>query len=245
MAGTGGPEEPDVIARTFVLLVGADSLESFLGELAGLAADEVDRELSCGISIRLADRPMSVASSDALAEELDDAQYSAGEGPGLDAIDTRRPVEMPDIDAGERWPIWRARARANGVRKAFAVPLTAVDTTLGALNTYSTSPEPFTEADRDAAEKFADKAAHALAVATRLSESAEVARVLETALTARGTIDQATGILMARERCTPDEALELLKTSAQRQGVRVLDIAENLVTDAAAPPGNPGPDSAG
>lgn len=240
MAGTDDSEDANVVARTFVLLVGADSLESFLGELAGLAADEVDRELSCGITIRLADRPMSVASSDPLAERLDDAQYGAAEGPGIDAIATGRPVEMPDIDAGEQWPTWRARARDNGVRKALAVPLTAGDTTLGALNTYSTSPEPFTEADREAAGRFAAKAAHALAVATRLSENTEVARHLETALTARGTIDQATGILMAREHCSPGQALELLKTAAQRQGVSVLDIAEDLVRDTAA---RPGPDA--
>lgn len=244
MSGAGDSEDANVVARTFVLLVGADSLDAFLGELAGLAADEVDRELSCGITIRLADRPMSVASSDPLAEQLDDVQYGAGEGPGVDAIATGRPVEMPDIDAGDRWPTWRARARDNGVRKALAVPLTAGDTTLGALNTYSTSPVPFTAADRDAAEKFAAKAAHALAVATRLSESTEVAHHLETALTARGTIDQATGILMARERCTSDEALDLLRTSAQRHGVSVLDIAEKLVRDTARP-GHAGPDSTG
>ena len=243
MSGTENPEDSNVVARIFVLLVGADSLESFLGELAGLAADEVDRGLSCGITVRLADRPMNVASSDALAERLDELQHSAGAGPGLDAIATGRPVEVHDLNADDQWPTWRARARDNGVRKALAVPLTAGDTTLGALNTYSTSPEPFTEADRDAAERFATKAARALAVAARLSENTGIARHLEATLTARGIVDQATGIVMAREHCTADEALVRIKTIAQQHGVSVPDIAEDLVRNAAGSEG-PGPDSA-
>ena len=235
------PEEQNVVARIYVLLTGADSMESFLDELTGLAADEVDRGLSCGITIRLADRPMNVASSDRLAERLDEVQYSAGDGPGLDAIATGQPVEVHDLDVGERWPAWSARARENGVRKALAVPLTAGDITLGALNTYSTSSEPFTDADRAATTKFATKAARALAVAARLSERTEVARHLEAVLNARGTVDQATGILMAREHCTADEALVLLKTAAQRHGTSVLDIAEDLVRKTIGSP-DPGSD---
>lgn len=242
MPDTAGHEDPTVVARMYVLLAGVDSLKAFLDELAGLAADEVDRGLSCGIAIRLADGPMSVASSDDLAERLDEVQYSAGEGPGLDAISTGRPVEVHDLDMGEQWSAWRARGRENGVRKSLSVPLTAGDTTLGALNTYSTSAVPFTDADREATARFATKAARALAVAARLSEHTELASHLEASLQARGVVDRATGILMAREHCTADEAAVLLETLAQRRGVSVLDVAEDLVGKAARPRDS-GPDS--
>lgn len=238
------PNDPKVVARIYVLLAGADSLEAFLDELAGLAADEVDRGLSCGITIRLADHPMNVASSDDLAERLDEVQYDADDGPGLDAIATGRSVEVPDLDAVEQWPAWCARARDNGVRKAFAVPLTAGDSTLGALSTYSTSAVPFTDDDLEATARFAAKAARALAVAARLSEHSELGPHLEATLRSRSTIDRAAGILMAREHCTVDEAMARLKTAAQRQGVGVLDVAEDI-TRSTVGPGNPGPHSAG
>lgn len=220
--------------------------DEWAGELEQLqyTVGEGPRGLSCGITIRLADRPMNVASSDHLAEQLDEVQYRVGDGPGLDAIATGQPVEVHDLDADERWPAWRARAGDNGVRKALSVPLTAGDITLGALNTYSTSSEPFTDADRRATTKFATKAARALAVAARLSERTDVARHLEVVLNARGTVDQATGILMAREHCTADEALVLLKTSAQRNGTSVLDVAEDLVKKT-VDSGDPGSDPAG
>jgi GAF domain-containing protein len=235
MADTEGPEDPAVVARMYVLLAGANSLEAFLDELAGLAADEVDRGLSCGVAVRLTDRPMSVASSDDLAERLDEVQYSAGEGPAVDAISTGQPVEVHDLDVGEQWSAWRARGRDNGVRKSLSVPLTAGDTTLGALNTYSTSAEPFTDADREATERFATRAARALAVATRLSEHTELASHLEAELKARGVVDQATGVLMAREHCTADEAAVRLKTSAHERGVTVLDVAEDIVRSVVRP----------
>lgn len=241
MTDTAGPDDPAVAARLYVLLAGVDSLEAFLDELAGLAADEVDRGLSCGISVWLADGPMSVASSDNLAEQLDEVQYSAGDGPSLDAIATGQLVEVHDLDEGERWSAWRARGRDNGVRKSLFVPLTAGDTTLGALNTYSTSAEPFTDADREATTRFATKAARVLAVATRLSEHAELASHLEGTLKARGLIDRATGILMAQQHCSADEAEVLLKTSAQRHGVSVLDAAADIVRKTIRPR-SPGPD---
>lgn len=243
MTDTAGPaEDPTVVARMYVLLAGVDSLEAFLDELAGLAADEVDRGLSCGITMRLADRPTSVASSDDLAHRLDEVQFSIGEGPGLTAISTGHPVEVHDLGVGEQWPAWRARAGADGVRKCLSVPLTAGDTTLGALSTYSTSAEPFTDADREATAEFATKAARALAVAARLSEHTDLADHLEAALKARGVIDQATGILMAREHCTADEATALLKTLAQQRHASVLDTAEDIVRDPTRPR-DPGSDA--
>lgn len=229
-------DEATLVARLYVLLAGVDSLEAFLAELAGLAADEVDRGLSCGLTVRLAGRPVVVASSDDLAEQLDQAQYSAGEGPGLDAMAAGESVEVQNLASGSQWPQWRARGSALGVRKSLSMPLVAGDTTLGVLNTYSTSDERFTEADRAATGKFAAQAAGALAVAAHLSEQVEFATHLDSALRSHAVIDQATGFVMATEHCAPDEALARLRSTAQRRGIRLLDLAHDTIEQATFPP---------
>lgn len=52
---------------------------------------------------------------------------------------------------------------------------------------------------------------------------------LRAALESRPVIEQAKGVLMARERCTPEEAFEALRRASQRENRRVRDLARDLV----------------
>jgi AmiR/NasT family two-component response regulator len=45
-------------------------------------------------------------------------------------------------------------------------------------------------------------------------------------------IEQAKGLLMGSERCTPDEAFDILRRASQRRNVKLRDIAEQLVARA-------------
>ncbi|MQA77339.1 MAG: hypothetical protein GEV10_02470 [Streptosporangiales bacterium] len=100
---------PDAAARRarmrplYDLLVGVESVQEFLGDLARLASDEIDRELSCGLTVRIEGGPMTIASSDDFAARLDGVQHTAGEGPCLEAMATGHPVEVPDVARCERW----------------------------------------------------------------------------------------------------------------------------------------------
>ena len=55
---------------------------------------------------------------------------------------------------------------------------------------------------------------------------------LQRALKSRATIDQAKGIVMAVERCTPDEAFEALVRMSQHSNVPLRDVAAALVCSA-------------
>jgi AmiR/NasT family two-component response regulator len=57
----------------------------------------------------------------------------------------------------------------------------------------------------------------------------ERSRNLLFALESRGTIDQAKGILMAREGITADQAFDVLCRASQRSNRKVHDIAEEIV----------------
>jgi len=60
------------------------------------------------------------------------------------------------------------------------------------------------------AENFADNASGALSLAIRLASHAALIEQLRSSLASRGVIDQAIGIIMARERCAQDRAFAIL-----------------------------------
>jgi hypothetical protein len=53
-------------------------------------------------------------------------------------------------------------------------------------------------------------------------------------------IEQAKGILMAQERCGPDEAFELLRRASQRANLKVHVLAAQIVAQVASPPAKAG-----
>lgn len=225
-----------LVVELYRLLVGTESLDELLEELARLAADEIDRELSCGLTARTDGKPVTVASSDQLAEELDRVQHSTGVGPGQDAMETGEPVEVTDLDDAGKWEEWQRKARSLGLEKALSMPLRMNERVLGVLNLYSVSAVDFTESDREAADRFADQAAGALAVGVRIAEQAELATHLATALESRAVIDQAKGIIMAREGCSADEAFVLLRKTSQRRNTKLRTVAQEIIGRSAAQP---------
>ena len=53
---------------------------------------------------------------------------------------------------------------------------------------------------------------------------------LQNALASRAVIDQALGIIMGQNRCTADEAFDLLRTISQNRNIKLRDIAAELIT---------------
>jgi hypothetical protein len=67
----------------------------------------------------------TVAATDGSALELEELQFSLGEGPCVDASQSGRPVLQPDLGrtARQRWPVSSAGAEAAGMAAVFAFPL--------------------------------------------------------------------------------------------------------------------------
>ena len=64
------------IAELKGVLLGTGSVDDFLLGLAVLAARELGGDLSCGIILQPRGRPLTVASSDVTAAQVDEVQYS-------------------------------------------------------------------------------------------------------------------------------------------------------------------------
>ncbi|MFE5395820.1 GAF and ANTAR domain-containing protein [Streptomyces sp. NPDC056568] len=221
-------EIPDTLDQAIARSQGLDPL---LRDLTDRAVAHVPGADACSVTVRRADRLMTLAGSSGLPSGLDLRQYENGSGPCVDAAETGETQYSPDLAAETRWPTYTEYALATGVRCALALPLPVRGETGAALNLYGREPESLAEG-REAARTFAVRAADAVNEALRLERQQASAADVRTALLSRSVIDQAVGILMARERIDAHHALERLRRASQHTNVKLRDLCDELVARA-------------
>lgn len=226
---TGEGTLPD-FAELQNALLGMDSVEQFLLELAVQAARLVTSGLSCGMTMGPKGRPVTVACSDPEAARVDEVQYELGDGPCLHAMRDGHLVRIDDTTGQDRWPRFEKLAASHGIRSCLALPLVADGRSVGALNLYARSAAAFGSAEVLRAQNFAHNASGAVAVALRLASYADLTTQLRSSLASRTVIDQALGVIMAQERCTQARAFAILRAASQNTNVKLRDIAGAIVT---------------
>lgn len=134
-----GPGVPELVS----LLMTTRSVQDFLGELATAAGRALNA--SCGITMRRDGQPMTVASSDALANQVDEVQYGTGQGPCLQSLATGQVVAVPDLASERRWGGYPPHALAYGIASSLSLPMSSEGQTIAALNLYSRTAHAFDE----------------------------------------------------------------------------------------------------
>jgi AmiR/NasT family two-component response regulator len=112
------------------------------------------------------------------------------------------------------------------------VTLPLQEAVLGALNIYSTHPRSFDPDTIELARTFAGYAA----VAHLYQATATLADQMRRAMETRAVIEQAEGIIIAQQHCTPEHAFELLTRLSQATHRKLRDCATGVVTTAAKNP---------
>lgn len=223
------------------LLLTTPAVETFLGEVAELAAGLVDPVASVGITVRYGGEFLTVASSDARAALVDEEQYLEGQGPCLEALRTGVVVEINDQHTDPRMEGFGARAREFGVFSTLSLPLIVEERSMGALNLYSSERvNAFGDEVRQEALAFAQRTSVALTLTIRQDALVRESRQLEQALASRTLIDQAIGILMAEQRCDAHTAFDLLRRTSQSRNRRLRQVAEELIARVSGGPPTPG-----
>jgi hypothetical protein len=110
---------------------------------------------------------------------------------------------------------------------------------MGGYNFYSTGPDAFAQDTRHL-ETFAANAAGAIAVAVKLANQIQMSDDLHGALASRAVIDQATGIIMAQQRCSAAAAFDILRRASQNRNVKLRDLATEIVSTVGGEPPEPG-----
>ncbi|WP_432080119.1 GAF and ANTAR domain-containing protein [Streptomyces sp. WAC 04229] len=225
-------EIPDTLDRAMARSQGLDTL---LRDVTDRAVAQVPGAAACSITVRRSDRLMTLAGSAGLPSGLDLRQYENGSGPCVDAAETESPRYAADLATETRWPAYTQYALATGVRCVLALPLAVEGETGAALNLYGLEPDSLADG-RDAARAFAERAAAAVNEALRIERQQASAADVRTALLSRSVIDQAVGMIMARERIDAHRAMERLRRASQHRNVKLRDLCGELVARASGAP---------
>lgn len=213
-------------------MLNSADVEAFLSELARVSAlslSEPDDEILCGITLLRQRKAATVASSSAAAQAMDEVQYGFGDGPCITASREQKTVYIPDLDTDERWPQCAAMVREHGMRSILAVPFELDGDTRAAMNFYSHRPNRFDDRARALASAFVTQTTMALQLAVRFAQFSDTADDLKATLETRTGIDVAIGIIMAQNRCSQDEAFELLKAASSARNVKLHTVAAGIV----------------
>jgi GAF domain-containing protein len=204
-------------------------LSEILGDITRIARRAVPGAEATSITLVRDDRGFTAAHDGQLALDADELQYQRGYGPCLDAGRTGLSMFVRDMRTESRWPDYAAAVVPKGVVSSLSVPLPFQGATIGALNTYATKVDAFDADSLRHGEEVASCIAVAVANAESYAASAELAHQMQEAMASRSVIDMAKGMLIAQNRCTPDEAFTILSRASQRSNRKLRDIAAAMV----------------
>ena len=172
-----------------------------------------------------------VHSTNSVAQALDELQFVLGEGPCLDAFETREAVLVPDLageTARQRWPGFAGEAIETGVRAAFAFPLQAGPIRFGVLELYRSTPGDLDDAALTSALMMVEHAVHVVLsdMTTELVSAAATGRPRESE---RADIHRATGMIAAQLSISIPEALSRLRAASFAAQRPLLEIARDVL----------------
>jgi len=214
--------------------------ESTIGEtlerVSELCEQAIPAARFTGLTLMVDGRPRTAVFTDKTSPEIDQTQYDTGEGPCLDAFRHNQVYRIDSTLADGPWPAFRSAAAAAGILSTLSMPLATEHASIGALNLYSSRVKGFTAEDEHTAAQFASHATVVLANSDAYWEARELSERLDEAMRSRAIIEQAKGILMGAQRCTADEAFEILVHASQRENTKLRDIARRMVETASHQP---------
>ncbi|MFF0341077.1 GAF and ANTAR domain-containing protein [Kribbella sp. NPDC004875] len=170
--------------------------------------------------------------SGAEAGELDDLQFTLGEGPSGDAVLIRAPVLESDLGgagAGRRWPVFAAAAADRGVGAVFAFPVGAGAARVGVLSIYRHERGPLPADLLQDALVYAD-ALLVLILDGRTGIGTDADEMIGAAFTARrAEVHQATGVIAAQQGIGVTDALARLRAYAYSSGMSLQAVAGEVM----------------
>jgi GAF domain-containing protein len=207
-------------------------LESLLTRVATYAVQAIPGADGAGLTLLEQDRPDTIVATAPFVSEIDDIQYSLGQGPCIQAAADGRPVLSGSLGGDARWPRFGGRVARMGVHSVVSLPLVAPDGVVGAMNVYAHAKDTFDERAAQLGMIFATPAAVAVQNAHVLAQTRRLADQLQNALEVRGVVDRSVGILMSRTGGTEAEAMTRLRELSQSEHRKLAVVAQSIIDEA-------------
>ena len=234
------PANNETVQHLQEVLVGAEDAVQFLSGLSGLAAAAVSEcagdDIECAVTLKLRRRPATAAGSSARAVELDLVEQALGDGPCIRSLREMTPVMIDDVSTDPRWTTYNRKLMESNVHSTLGVPLEITSEASAALNFFATRPHAFTADVYDKAVGFAAAAHNTLHLSVRINTAQNRADDLEAALESRTAINLACGVIMAQNRCSQEEAMEILTKVSSNRNRKLRDVAKELIEQLSGTP---------
>ena len=176
--------------------------------------------------VREKDRYVTVGASDRLAQEIDELERRAGDGPCIDAIEEETPQIDTDLTTPSHWPKLASVLLAETpVRGAMGFRLLVDKRKGAALNLFSDTASLF---DDDSAGLAAVLASFA-SVAINAVAHGDDAATLRKGLLSNREIGKAVGMLMLLHGMTEEQAFDLLRRHSQGLNIKLADVAREVI----------------
>lgn len=169
-----------------------------------------------------------LAASEAWSADLEQLQYTLGEGPAVAAFGDGEPVLVEDMRSEQdKWPTFADEAMRSAVRAMFAFPLRIGAIRLGTLDLYRRRPGMLQPPELTDAAVLAD-----LAAVSVIEHADRVERGVEEWTrpdVSYQEVHVATGMLAARFRISLEDAFARLRGHAFAVGRPVVEIARDVI----------------
>ena len=216
-----------------VATLGKLDLDRGLAPTIQQVVDAAEQLLSAdGVGLMLADNNGQLrwtSASNQQVQNIEEHQDRTALGICAAAYATRTPMSIRDVHRdpdsyGLRWVLSDARIVA-----ALSIPVELDGDPIGTLSIYSGTPRDWGDREISAVRAYAGVVASLLAAAVTAHVQGRLAAQLQAALDRRMLIEQAKGMLMAKEGIDPATAFERLRTAARTGQRRVVDVAHDLI----------------
>jgi hypothetical protein len=219
----------DLARETAGLLdIGDKSRTRSLNELVAIASRQV-RACSGATAALWHERDLvDMAASHPDISDLIEVELQSQRGPELEALSADGAIFCPDTLGEARWPEYANAALYRGVRcsvtLAHASGLAAVT-----LSLFGTRPQVLDPDQLPIAELLLAIGGAVLGTMESYGDARRTVLQLREAAESRTVVDQAKGILMNAEGCTPDQALAQMREISQQHNIKVTEVARRII----------------
>jgi hypothetical protein len=169
--------------------------------------------------------------SDDRTRVVEDLQFTLGEGPGIDAYTSGRPVLAPKLEdpTAVQWPTFGPAAVDAGVLAAFGFPLRVGAIGLGALDLYDARPGALDDTQLGDAIFMADFIARAVIAMQAGADPGELVAEMDNARDLRTEVHQASGMISEQLGIGIVDSLIRLRGYAYAEGRPIDEVAQDVV----------------
>lgn len=204
------------------------TLGAALARIAEAAVDSVPGCDASSVALSIEGHPATAAVTARVALELDLVQYDTDEGPCLTSFRTMQSLRLDVVERGEEFPHFAVAAQARGVLGVLSLPATWGGEIVATLNLYSRR-GPFDETATTTGKVLAAEIAIAVSRSPEFAAGRAIVEQAQRDADDRADVDVATGLLMATQGCTAEQAEGLLREAAAHEERTILQIAHRII----------------